>query len=234
MVEGTGLENRQRGNPFVGSNPTLSASHEVHRARCSADDMNSRQHLEFLTPEPFHDPTQHPAYLLHRLRRGRPGFGVGPAQRRRHADGAWDILFPEAGGEKMRSAADRSACGAPSPAQDAVAGADIVLAAVTAASSLDAAMAAKPYLRPDQFYLDINSVSPGRKQETAQALDGAVRYVDVAVMAPVHPALHKTPMLLAGPHADAPAPAPAGARHESRRSPATRSAPPPRSRWSAA
>ena len=64
-------------------------------------------------------------------------------------------------------------------------------------------MSAKPYLRPDQFYLDINSVSPGRKQETAHALDGAVRYVDVAVMAPVHPALHKTPMLLAGPHAGA-------------------------------
>ena len=25
VVEGTGLENRQRGDPFVGSNPTLSA-----------------------------------------------------------------------------------------------------------------------------------------------------------------------------------------------------------------
>jgi 3-hydroxyisobutyrate dehydrogenase-like beta-hydroxyacid dehydrogenase len=33
-----------------------------------------------------------------------------------------------------------------------------------------------------------------------------VRYVDVAVMAPVHPALHKTPMLLAGPQAAALAP----------------------------
>ncbi len=69
--------------------------------------------------------------------------------------------------------------------------ADIVLAAVTAASSLDAAMSAKPYLKPDQFYLDINSVSPGASRTTAKALDGAVRYVDVAVMAPVHPALHR-------------------------------------------
>ena len=32
------------------------------------------------------------------------------------------------------------------------------------------------------------------------------RYVDVAVIAPIHPARHKTPLLLAGPHADAVAP----------------------------
>ena len=119
---------------------------------------------------------------------------------------AWDILFPEAAGENLRKAAETSGVRRGSSAADAVAGADIVLAAVTAASSLDAAVAAKPHLHTDQFYLDINSVSPGRKQETAAALDGAVRYVDVAVMAPVHPALHKTPMLLAGPHAAALAP----------------------------
>ena len=116
---------------------------------------------------------------------------------------AWDILFPEPAGEKIRLAAEKIGVRRAGSAQDAVANADIVLAAVTAASSLDAATGAKAYLKPDQFYLDINSVSPGRKQETAKALDGAVRYVDVAVMAPVHPALHKTPMLLAGPHADA-------------------------------
>jgi 3-hydroxyisobutyrate dehydrogenase-like beta-hydroxyacid dehydrogenase len=116
---------------------------------------------------------------------------------------AWDILFPELAGEKIRQVAETIGVRRAASAQDAVANADIVLAAVTAASSLDAAMSAKPHLKPDQFYLDINSVSPGRKQETARALDGAVRYVDVAVMAPVHPALHKTPMLLAGPHAEA-------------------------------
>jgi 3-hydroxyisobutyrate dehydrogenase-like beta-hydroxyacid dehydrogenase len=119
---------------------------------------------------------------------------------------AWDILFPEAAGEKIRAAAEASGVRRGSSAADAIAGADIVLAAVTAASSLDAAVAAKPHMRADQFYLDINSVSPGRKQETAAAVDSAVRYVDVAVMAPVHPALHKTPMLLAGPHAAALAP----------------------------
>jgi len=119
---------------------------------------------------------------------------------------AWDILFPEPAGERLRAAADAIGVRRGNSAADAVAGADVVLAAVTAASSLEAAQIAKPNLKPDQFYLDINSVSPGRKQETAQAIDGAARYVDVAVMAPVHPALHKTPMLLAGPHAAALAP----------------------------
>jgi 3-hydroxyisobutyrate dehydrogenase-like beta-hydroxyacid dehydrogenase len=119
---------------------------------------------------------------------------------------AWDILFPDPTGEKLRAVAEATEVRCGSSAADAIAGADIVLAAVTAASSLDAAISAKPHLRPDQFYLDINSVSPGRKQETATAVDGAVRYVDVAVMAPVHPALHKTPMLLSGPHAAALAP----------------------------
>ncbi len=116
---------------------------------------------------------------------------------------AWDILFPEAAGEPLRRAAERIGVRSSGSAAQAVAGADIVLAAVTAASSLTAAETAKPHLHPAQFYLDINSVSPGRKLATAHALDGAVRYVDVAVMAPVHPALHRTPMLLAGPHARA-------------------------------
>jgi 3-hydroxyisobutyrate dehydrogenase-like beta-hydroxyacid dehydrogenase len=115
---------------------------------------------------------------------------------------AWDILFPEAGGERLRDAGEKLGVKLGSSAADAIAGADIVISAVTAASSLVAAQSAKPHLSRDQFYLDINSVSPGRKQETARQLDGGARYVDVAVMAPVHPARHQTPMLLAGPYAD--------------------------------
>src|SRR5262249_26403220 len=88
-------------------------------------------------------------------------------------------------------------------AAEAVRGSDMIISAVTAASSLDAAHSVKPHLAGNPFYLDINSVSPGRKQETARALDGAARYVDAAVMAPVHPARHQTAMLLAGAHAQA-------------------------------
>jgi 3-hydroxyisobutyrate dehydrogenase-like beta-hydroxyacid dehydrogenase len=114
---------------------------------------------------------------------------------------AWDILFPHHAGDKLRRVGETIGVRLAESAADAIKGSDIVIAAVTAASSLDAAVTAKPYLNPDQFYLDINSVSPGRKQETARQLAGTARYVDVAVMAPVHPARHQTPVLLAGPHA---------------------------------
>jgi 3-hydroxyisobutyrate dehydrogenase-like beta-hydroxyacid dehydrogenase len=116
---------------------------------------------------------------------------------------AWDVLFPEPAGEKLRAAGEQIGVRVGTSAADAIQGSDIVIAAVTAASSLDAAQQAKPHLRAEQFYLDINSVSPGRKQATDKYLAGAARYVDVAVMAPVHPARHQTPVLLAGPQAPA-------------------------------
>ncbi len=47
---------------------------------------------------------------------------------------------------------------------------------------------------------------PGRKQETAKLIGDAARYVDVAILAPIHPARHQTPMLLGGPHARRPRP----------------------------
>jgi 3-hydroxyisobutyrate dehydrogenase-like beta-hydroxyacid dehydrogenase len=116
---------------------------------------------------------------------------------------AWDIQFPEPAGARLRTAGEEMGVRLGTSAGDAIKGSDIVIAAVTAASSLDAARDARPHLGADQFYLDINSVSPGRKQATAQHLAGRARYVDVAVMAPVHPARHQTPVLLAGPHAQA-------------------------------
>jgi 3-hydroxyisobutyrate dehydrogenase-like beta-hydroxyacid dehydrogenase len=115
---------------------------------------------------------------------------------------AWDILFPQPNGQPLRDAGERIGVKLGTSAADAIADADVIVSTVTAASSLLAAQQAKPYLTGNQFYLDINSVSPGRKQETARHLDGAARYVDVAVMAPVHPARHQTPVLLAGPYAE--------------------------------
>jgi DNA-binding MarR family transcriptional regulator len=115
---------------------------------------------------------------------------------------AWDILFPHDDGRKLREAGTGIGVRLADSAADAVRGAGIVVSAVTAASSLEAAQSVKPHLN-GQFFLDINSVSPGRKQATANLLGTLARYVDVAVMAPIHPARHQTPMLLAGPHADA-------------------------------
>jgi 3-hydroxyisobutyrate dehydrogenase-like beta-hydroxyacid dehydrogenase len=114
---------------------------------------------------------------------------------------AWDILFPLPAGIRLREAAERIGVRVASSSADAIKGADIVISAVTASSSLEAAQTAKPSLT-GQFFLDINSVSPGHKQATAQHLDAAARYVDVAVMAPVYPARHQTPVMLAGAHAE--------------------------------
>jgi 3-hydroxyisobutyrate dehydrogenase-like beta-hydroxyacid dehydrogenase len=87
---------------------------------------------------------------------------------------------------------------------DAVREADIVFLAVTASSSLQAAQSCLPGLRKDQLFCDINSVSPQRKIETAaQVAPTGALYVDVAVMAPVAPYLHKVPCLIGGPGAEA-------------------------------
>jgi 3-hydroxyisobutyrate dehydrogenase-like beta-hydroxyacid dehydrogenase len=119
---------------------------------------------------------------------------------------AWDILFPKPAGEKLKEAGDAIGVHSATSAAEAIRGADMIISAVTAASSVDAARAVKAELAGVPYFLDINSVSPGRKQETAKLLGAAARYVDVAVLAPIHPARHKTPMLLAGPHAEAIAP----------------------------
>ena len=114
---------------------------------------------------------------------------------------AWDILFPVAAGAKLSANGETFGVRLASSAADAVRDADLIISAVTAASSLEAAHSVAPHLNGNPYYLDINSVSPGRKLATAELLGGKARYVDVAVIAPIHPARHKTPMLLAGPHA---------------------------------
>ena len=119
---------------------------------------------------------------------------------------AWDILFPQAAGERLKEAAQAAGVRCANSAADAVRGVDLIISAVTAASSVDAAQAVKAHLAGTPYFLDINSVSPGRKQETAKLLGTVGRYVDVAVLAPIYPARHQTPMLLAGPHAGAIAP----------------------------
>jgi 3-hydroxyisobutyrate dehydrogenase-like beta-hydroxyacid dehydrogenase len=136
---------------------------------------------------------------------GEAGQAIAAGLREAGAAGiaAWDILFPQAEGERLKAAAARAGVRVASSAAEAVTNADIVISAVTAASSLEAARSVLPHLQGAPFFLDINSVSPGRKQETARLLGGKARYVDLAVMAPVYPARHQTPMLLAGPHAAA-------------------------------
>ncbi len=83
--------------------------------------------------------------------------------------------------------------------QAAVGDADLVIAAVTAASSAAVAQGAGKAMRAGQIFLDINSCSPATKRSNAEALQsGGADYVEAAVMAPVPPQRLKVPMLLGG------------------------------------
>ncbi|SPF79569.1 DUF1932 domain-containing protein [Pseudoprimorskyibacter insulae] len=83
------------------------------------------------------------------------------------------------------------------------ASAQIVFCTVTADQAELAAQAAAASVLNGGLFLDCNSCAPGAKRRSATVIEAAGgRYVDAAVMAPVHPALHKTPFLLSGPHAD--------------------------------
>ena len=84
----------------------------------------------------------------------------------------------------------------------AVAEAELVISAVTAASDIDAAQSAAPGLKPGTFYLDVNSVSPATKQACAKIIAAAGGcYVEAAVMTPIAPKRIGSAMLLGGPHA---------------------------------
>ena len=77
----------------------------------------------------------------------------------------------------------------------ATAEADVIFSLVTADEAINAATACKALI-PNALFLDCNSVSPGTKRVNAATIQAAGgRYVDVAVMAPVYPALNKVPLL---------------------------------------
>ncbi len=92
--------------------------------------------------------------------------------------------------------------GANAPA--ALVRAPLVFSVVTADQAEAAALAALPGLAGGAFFFDCNSCAPQTKARVAERVEAAGgRYVDVAVMSPVHPRLHRSPLLISGPHADA-------------------------------
>ncbi len=87
-------------------------------------------------------------------------------------------------------------------AAEALRGATVVFSFVTADQAAKAATGAAPLLEKGALFLDCNSCAPGTKGRSAEAVEAfGGRYVDVAVMSPVYPKRHQTPLLLSGPHA---------------------------------
>ncbi|HEV7345640.1 MAG TPA: DUF1932 domain-containing protein [Devosia sp.] len=105
------------------------------------------------------------------------------------------------------ASAIRSACArtgvaaAPGPAV-ALVDTTLIFCLVPTDNTIAAARAAAFHLRPGMTWLDGSSSSPGRKREAASIVEvNGANYIDMAIMAPVHPKLHRTPVLLSGPAA---------------------------------
>ena len=117
---------------------------------------------------------------------------------------AFDLKLRGEAGEPMREQALRLGVRLEAGHAQAVAGADLVISAVTASQSVPVAQDCAPGLKPGAFFLDFNSASPGAKIRAAGVVDGAGgRYVEGAVMTSVPPYRIKVPLLLGGPHAPA-------------------------------
>ncbi|MFO1310710.1 MAG: DUF1932 domain-containing protein [Burkholderiales bacterium] len=87
---------------------------------------------------------------------------------------------------------------------EAVAEADLVICAVTAAQTRAASDEIARSIAKDAFVVDVNSASPQAKIACAQRVNAAGgRYVEAAVMTSVPPHGIAVPMLLGGGHADA-------------------------------
>jgi 3-hydroxyisobutyrate dehydrogenase-like beta-hydroxyacid dehydrogenase len=109
---------------------------------------------------------------------------------------------PATRGAKLADFADRDVAPCDSAAQ-AVTAASAVLSLVTADQALAAAREAAPHMAAGALWLDMNSVAPDTKRAAAAVIDASGgRYIDVAVMSPVHPAHLAVPLLISGPYAE--------------------------------
>ena len=112
---------------------------------------------------------------------------------------AYDILLDTPGTRPAMQAACREhGVAAIDTAPALAAGSHLIVSAVTADQTIAAADSVGA-LQAHCLYVDINSAAP-EKKKAAAALIGD-HYVDVAVLAPVHPARHQSPMLAGGPRA---------------------------------
>jgi 3-hydroxyisobutyrate dehydrogenase-like beta-hydroxyacid dehydrogenase len=81
----------------------------------------------------------------------------------------------------------------------ALQGADLIFSTVTADQAVKVAEAYAPFLQKDALWCDLNSCAPHSKRQACTAIENAGgRYLDVAVMAPVHPKRNMVPCLISG------------------------------------
>jgi len=114
--------------------------------------------------------------------------------------GAWDLKFADPAQQAAQHAhAAQTGVAAHGSMQALCEASDLVLSAVTASSTLAVAREAAPHLRAGTVFLDLNSASPGTKQQCAALVDAAgAHYVEAGVMTSVPPYGIRVPMLLGG------------------------------------
>jgi 3-hydroxyisobutyrate dehydrogenase-like beta-hydroxyacid dehydrogenase len=113
---------------------------------------------------------------------------------------AWDLTFEApALRETQRAHAAQAGVAACASMAELCGRADLIISAVTASSTLAVAQAAAAHVRRGTVFLDLNSASPGTKQQAAALIDAAGgHYVEAGVMTSVPPYGIKVPMLLGG------------------------------------
>jgi 3-hydroxyisobutyrate dehydrogenase-like beta-hydroxyacid dehydrogenase len=114
--------------------------------------------------------------------------------------GAWDLKFDApATRDAERGHAAAHGTTAHGSMRELCEASDLIISAVTASNTLAVALEAAQYIRPGTVFLDLNSASPGTKQQAAAAVDGAgASYVEAGVMTSIPPYGIKVPMLLGG------------------------------------
>ena len=116
---------------------------------------------------------------------------------------AYDVKLDSGVAEDVLSASSKLGVEMSGSSTQALADATIVFSLVTADQAVTAAIDTARWIEADALYLDCNSCSPAAKVLASRAINAAGgRYVDVAVMSPVHPARHLTPLLVSSPYAE--------------------------------
>jgi len=117
--------------------------------------------------------------------------------------GVWDLKLsnPSLKAAELASATQHGleAC---SSARQVCQQASLIISAVTASNTSALAQEVAQHIQPGTFFLDLNSASPGTKQQCAELIDAAGgHYVEAGVMTSVPPYGIKVPMLLGGAYA---------------------------------
>ena len=112
----------------------------------------------------------------------------------------WDLKFANPATQAAEQAhAQAAGVAAQACTQALCEASDLVISAVTASNTLAVAQEAARFIRPGTVFLDLNSASPGTKQQCAALIDAVgAHYVEAGVMTSVPPYGIKVPMLLGG------------------------------------